>query len=436
VANLELSAEMQGVKEPAEDGVSATALVSDVQIIPGLLKLDGYSKLSSFLRTSFELYSANDRGVGGNYLEFAYDWRLDNRINARRLAEKVDRMLSDWKAQTGVKNARVIFVAHSMGGLIARYYLEALGGWRCCRALFSLGTPFRGSLNSLSYLANGFKLGPYSLTAMVRSCPSVYQLMPTYAAVHTGERYESATNMSPHVAISAILQQQASAFHAEINSAHAQNGRDERYRTQGYASIAFVGVNQKTFQSAHLVRGIFDIGYYAPAGIDDNLIGGDGTVPMLSAIPDESYGMYPESYLSERHSALQSNRRLLEDLRTRLMRMQSPELRSIRSDVSEDSLQEFGGFSLNLEDAYPEGQPVTCGVSRSDALPDDRVLVTVCDSADCNSGESINMVVGPSAIGRWEWQIAPLPVGIYRLSVTSNRDSTSITDIFAIMPVS
>jgi triacylglycerol esterase/lipase EstA (alpha/beta hydrolase family) len=44
-----------------------------------------------------------------------------------------------------------------MGGLISRYYLEVLEGWRDCRALVTFGTPYRGAVDAVNYLANGYK---------------------------------------------------------------------------------------------------------------------------------------------------------------------------------------------------------------------------------------------------------------------------------------
>ena len=43
-----------------------------------------------------------------------------------------------------------------MGGLVSRYYLEVLGGWRDTRRLITFGTPYRGSLNAVDFAANGF----------------------------------------------------------------------------------------------------------------------------------------------------------------------------------------------------------------------------------------------------------------------------------------
>ena len=45
----------------------------------------------------------------------------------------------------------MIVVAHSMGGLVARYWMGPLGGWRVCRALITLGTPHRGAPKALPH---------------------------------------------------------------------------------------------------------------------------------------------------------------------------------------------------------------------------------------------------------------------------------------------
>src|SRR5690606_18369916 len=90
-----------------------------------------------------------------NFIPFPYDWRRDNRAAAHRLKEVVERKLGLWRKRPGMSKARAILIAHSMGGLVARYYLEVLGGWDSCRALITFGTPHRGSLNALDSLCNG-----------------------------------------------------------------------------------------------------------------------------------------------------------------------------------------------------------------------------------------------------------------------------------------
>ena len=60
-----------------------------------------------------------DRANGGadKYNVFAYDWRRDNVENARLLVCKVEEL----KRKIGNENLRFNIIAHSMGGLIARY---------------------------------------------------------------------------------------------------------------------------------------------------------------------------------------------------------------------------------------------------------------------------------------------------------------------------
>src|SRR5262249_51968103 len=120
-------------------------------------------------------------------VRFAYDWRRDNRGTARRLGALIDARLRGLPAES-----RCILVCHSMGGLIARYWLEVLGGWARCRGLVTIATPDRGSLDALGFLCNGCseKLGPlelYDLTETLRSFTSVYQLLPIYPCVDGGD---------------------------------------------------------------------------------------------------------------------------------------------------------------------------------------------------------------------------------------------------------
>jgi len=75
-----------------------------------------------------------------NLFEFPYDWRVENAKTADLLKDKIDQILE----KTGFR--RVDILAHSMGGLIARSYLEGEGYGRYdVDQLVTLGTPHRGS---------------------------------------------------------------------------------------------------------------------------------------------------------------------------------------------------------------------------------------------------------------------------------------------------
>src|SRR5436309_12067703 len=131
------------------DGVEATRVMPDIHLIPGLWKIDGYSKLKNYLLTTF------DARLGENLFDFPYDWRRDNRVAARKLQRDAEQWLHAWRQKSDNDKAQLILVGHSMGGLVSRHYLECLDGWRNTRALVTFGTPYRGSLKAVGTLANG-----------------------------------------------------------------------------------------------------------------------------------------------------------------------------------------------------------------------------------------------------------------------------------------
>jgi triacylglycerol esterase/lipase EstA (alpha/beta hydrolase family) len=65
---------------------------------------------------------------------------MDVRVAARRLAETVEELV----ATTGYR--RVHVVGHSLGGLVARYYVQRLGGDARVHTLVTLGTPHSGTI--------------------------------------------------------------------------------------------------------------------------------------------------------------------------------------------------------------------------------------------------------------------------------------------------
>ena len=120
---------------------------------------------------------------------FAYDWRQDNVKSAQQLHALIEAIRRDH----GDAKLRVDLVAHSMGGLIARYYLRygtrdvldgtpqqvSMEGAAQVRKLVLLGTPNLGSVSSLHAFLNGERVGlrriaPRTLATM----PSGYQLFP------------------------------------------------------------------------------------------------------------------------------------------------------------------------------------------------------------------------------------------------------------------
>jgi pimeloyl-ACP methyl ester carboxylesterase len=126
-----------------------------------------------------------------NYYVFFYDWRQDNVISARKLAELVDQIRIDY----GKPDLKVDIVAHSMGGLITRYFIrygkqdvladndfdqkiDMYGGERVRRVIL-LGTPNLGSVKTLNLFIEGVKIGLKDIgTETLATMPSLYQLFP------------------------------------------------------------------------------------------------------------------------------------------------------------------------------------------------------------------------------------------------------------------
>jgi pimeloyl-ACP methyl ester carboxylesterase len=139
-----------------------------------------------------------------------------NRVHHKHYRSKRCVALTLTRRYTHDADAKVILVVHSMGGLVARHYLEVLDGWRDCLALLSFGTPYRGSLNSLNFLVNGYKKANLDLSDCMRSFSSMYQLLPTYPVIERAGKFCNAQQVSDLPGISARMSQSAAGFHEEI----------------------------------------------------------------------------------------------------------------------------------------------------------------------------------------------------------------------------
>jgi pimeloyl-ACP methyl ester carboxylesterase len=130
------------------------------EIIDTLVKFGNYK-----LVNVSDIYSP-----GRKLYVFHYDWRQDN----VKSAQKLDQFIKKIQAQYPDKeNQKVDVVAHSMGGLIARYYMRYgtkdvlndtqfvanLEGAKNIRKAILLGTPNLGVVLSISRFVNGDQFG-------------------------------------------------------------------------------------------------------------------------------------------------------------------------------------------------------------------------------------------------------------------------------------
>lgn len=135
--------------------------------------------------------------------QFDYDWRRDISYNAAQLKTFIDEKRSDiqtqYKEDYGIENAEVKFdiVAHSMGGLVTRYFLRygdtelpedgsapalTWAGAEDVERAILVAPPNAGSLEAVDQLIEGFNTGrpvlPHYPPAILGTFPSVYQMLP------------------------------------------------------------------------------------------------------------------------------------------------------------------------------------------------------------------------------------------------------------------
>src|SRR4051812_42631479 len=156
----------------APGSIAATGLIDGFHGVFGLGRIDGYADMINEISNRFSVTVGRwDDDEPANLVPFPYDWRLSGRTSADRLEQAVKRKLTAWRDREEDPEANVILIAHSMSGLVARYWLEVLGGWERCRALVTFGTPFQGTLDAVGYVANGYKKALVDLGDVLRSCP-------------------------------------------------------------------------------------------------------------------------------------------------------------------------------------------------------------------------------------------------------------------------
>ncbi len=191
------------------DDLVAGKIIETVRLARVLPEVYVYRDLLQALREYAGYHDGdwNNPGKDGDkdtFYVFSYDWRLDNVTNARELIRRIELL----KEKLGRPDLKFNIVAHSMGGLIARYaamYGNAdlpdgngeisptWAGAAHIKRIIMMGVPNEGSADAFATLISG-----YSITEGLRrrvpllnkltaedaiSAPSVFQLLPHFAAV-------------------------------------------------------------------------------------------------------------------------------------------------------------------------------------------------------------------------------------------------------------
>lgn len=408
--------------EYLDDGVKATRLVEDAHIVPGFVKIDGYTQTKRIITDNFDVIPGNIReDKPANFFEFPYDWRRDNRVNAKILKRHLDQRLQQWREFSGAQDAKVIFLAHSMGGLISRYYLEVLEGWRDTKALFTFGTPYRGSPMALNFLANGYKNQFLDLTEVLRSLPSAYQLLPIYKMLNVdGADYRIAEAPVELPNVKKAWAEDALKFHREIEDAVDNHLNEVEYLRNGYKIIPFVGTQQPTLQSIQFVNGQVTASRDLPSQVDPLLVNGDGTVPYLSAVPIELSNDFRETYLPEQHGSLQNHPKVLTELRDRITAAQAKDKGAIRGPEIFSDTSKLSAMSLMLEDLYLADETTVIQVQLLNFNRDPGGLKAKITSV---SGETSLDRDFQEQGDNWKLELGDLATGLYRVSVRTGSSA-------------
>jgi pimeloyl-ACP methyl ester carboxylesterase len=328
-------------------------LIRSRRLVPGWTVISGYDGLLRQLGTLpgavVDDGHPDRRRPDANIVAVPYDFRRSIVDAAEHLAAEVKIRLSG--LDDAAKSGRVVVVAHSMGGLVARYWLGPLGGWPVCRALITLGTPHRGAPKALDTLVNGVRGGGLRLggaTDLLREWPSVAELLPRYRAV-----WDETTAQAryPHELGHPRLGKAVAAFavHEEIEKAWQDLPRGGPEMVP-QARLESRDARCRELERGHAARVTKDLpGWLDVPGWEDDH--GDGTVPAISAVPIEADQQATDGWrVRDRHGPLASSR-LVATL------VEQYEGRAPLTPVRGGRLRPVA-IGMTLEEMYPASTPI------------------------------------------------------------------------------
>jgi pimeloyl-ACP methyl ester carboxylesterase len=257
---------------------------------------------------------------------FAYDWRQPLEITESQLADFIDEVIDRTRllrhyhdAGFGTEKfpARANLAGHSMGGLVIAGYLQK-NGQRKVNRVATLGSPFRGSLETVAKAAVGVAAlgaspGSSREREAARVTPALYYLLPSFKGAVQAEAGLSHDLFVPEAWQPGVLRtlqefirisgiEPARPEHQALALLKAMLDRAWRYRTRleklqlqnSKDWLAIVGVDATTRVSMHITKdsaGLprFDLSdadvrnEWKSANPADRIFTGDNTVPYLGA---------------------------------------------------------------------------------------------------------------------------------------------------------
>ena len=260
---------------------------------------------------------------------YGWDWRKSPDASILGLDAAIDQALAEDLPQRQGAD-RVVLLAHSYGGLLARWYMDDPGHADRVARVLTAGTPWWGSPkvalplafgieSPLSELGMDFVLPNDDLQALARTIPGLYELFPSDHFgpwLSIGGRFQDQDGVAATVAAlgaNPALFPAARSHHQEVYDGFFSNG--------GRTDVqAVVGSGLPTF-------GAVDLGTTATSISWTN---GDGTVPLRSAMqgtdPDHPLGdrVHVQEVCGIGHVGLPNADRVLEPYREFLLSGRTP----------------------------------------------------------------------------------------------------------------
>ena len=394
--------------------------------------IPGYDGLAHHLRTRFgsrlrvvDYRPDADMPADVDVVRVPYDFR-------RSVADSADVLGRAVAAAVGTSGRQVVVVAHSLGGLVARYWIGPGGGWPQCRALFTLGTPYRGAPRALDWLVNGagtWGLRSKSATRMLRGWPSVFELTPQYPAVLMGGNPVEPVDLPAEVVrrcgepewdggVDVLARLRAAAqVHADIAAGWDRIPQDE---VPGLS--VYFGRGHGTANRAVTRRGRLRVGKKDPQWRGNVGWRGDGTVPAISAIPAE-WSRSPERAwaLGERHGPMGSTAALLGQLVT----VQGEDLPLRGAERPEDPW-----VGWDLDEVAATGREVDIRVEVHRGAHDTRDEPGAAATVVVGGQRHPMVANGP----RWHVRVPPLAAGAHEIHVEVT-EAWNGSSIYGSMPL-
>ncbi len=293
------------------------------------------------------LKSADATSPPVNCFQFAYDWRRDNVETAALLhefiLEKKAYVEAERRKRYGDDALPVRFdiIAHSMGGVMARYYLQygnapipedetppevTWAGAEYVDRLVMVAPPNAGSLQAVEYLTQGVQFSRFFSKyepSLLGTMPSVYQLLPRtrHRPVVSGPKRVAVDLYDPEMWVQAHWGF-FNPSQTEVLKQLLPNEPDPARRQQ----IAFEHL-AKCLRKAERFHAAIDVKVDPPEGTTIHLIASDAHPTLYQFLIDSRGTLTPTARVAgdglvTRHSALMDER--LSDRSNWAPRLQSP----------------------------------------------------------------------------------------------------------------